>query len=323
MIRSFSFFAVVLFSALNSMGNAQEVGSSSEELVLRKQPSLALPQFKENTPPDRFEYLAIEDAIAGYLDAINRRDARRAASFWSRRGEWRRKDGERVSGRERIERAIEESFEGEPRGTTITLNEVSIRLITPNVALEEGLAVVSSPESQRETSYSVVHVKMDDGWKIDSVRATRAPVASPRKSGLETLGWLIGDWRDDVAGGISVETKARWTEGDHSIRRSFQMFDENGLREQATQVIVWDAKIGTIRSWIFDSKGGFGTGIWEQIAENTWAVETEFQLADGGVATATNVYKVVDNSRLEFFSTSRKLNGVDLPDTEPVSVNRK
>lgn len=119
-------------------------------MVLKKQPSLALPQFKENTSPERFEYLAIEDAIAGYLDAINRRDARRAASFWSRRGEWRRKDGERVSGREKIERAIEESFEGEPRGTTITLNEVSIRLITPNVALEEGLAVVTPGQTKSD-----------------------------------------------------------------------------------------------------------------------------------------------------------------------------
>ncbi len=321
MVRFFSWVALVLFSSLVSVGFCQEVSFPPVETAVQEPSTKILPPV--GVDRDRFEYLAIEDAIADYLDAINRRDAQRAASYWSRRGEWTRKNGERVSGRDQIARAIEESFAQEADGTTTALNEVSIRLITPNVALEEGVAVVSSPESERQTPYSVVHVKMDDGWKIDSVRATRVPVAPQKISQLESLSWLIGDWRDEVSGGISVETNAKWTQGDHSIRRSFQMFDETGLREQATQVILWDAKLGHVRSWIFDAHGGFGVGVWKQVEGNIWAVETEFQMADGGIASATNVYKIIDDSRLEFSSTARKLNGVVLPDTQPVLVNRK
>ncbi|MCP4775638.1 MAG: SgcJ/EcaC family oxidoreductase [Planctomycetaceae bacterium] len=320
MIRFRCLIAFVLISSHVSIGIGQEAGSSRQDQAREKSSVKRVLPVSERP---RFEYLAIEDAIAGYLDAMNQRDAERAASYWSRRGQWTQKNGERVSGRENIAAAIKQSFAEEPPGTTVALNEVSIRLVTPNVAVEEGVAVIKSPESERQTPYSVVHVKMDEGWKIDSVRATRVPVAPEKVSRLESLSWLIGDWRDEVSGGISVETNASWTMGDHSIRRSFQMFDEQGLREQATQVILWDAKLGSIRSWVFDSKGGFGTGVWKQVEENKWAVEMELQMADGGIATARNIYKIMDDSRLEFSSTGRRLNGVTLPDTQPVIVKRK
>jgi hypothetical protein len=49
----------------------------------------------------------------------------------------------------------------------------------------------------------------------------------------------------------------------------------------------------------------------------------ELQMADGGIANARNIYRIIDDSRLEFSSTGRKLNGVTLPDTQPVIVKRK
>lgn len=321
MIRFNCLITLVLVLSLVSIGTCQDARPSPQGTVIEK------PSAQGESPLGsgrvQFEYLAIEDAIAGYLDAINQRDSERAASYWSRRGEWTLKNGERISGREKIAFAIRESFDEEPSGTTTSLKEVSIRLITPNVAVEEGVAIVKSSEGEQQTPYAVVHVKMDQGWKIDSVRATQVPVAAQMTSQLKSLSWLIGDWRDEVDGGLRVETNARWTLGDHSIRRSFQMFDDNGLREQATQVILWDAKRGKIRSWIFDSKGGFGTGFWRQVEGNKWAVEMELQLADGGIASAKNIYRILDDSRLEFSSTDRKLNGVALPDTQPVIVTRK
>ena len=147
----------------------------------------------------QFEYLAIEDAIAGYLDAINQRDSERAASYWSRRGEWTLKNGERISGREKIAFAIKESFDEEPSGTTTSLKEVSIRLITPNVAVEEGVAIVKSSEGEQQTPYAVVHVKMDQGWKIDSVRATQVPVAAQNDFSIEIF--ELANWRLARRGG--------------------------------------------------------------------------------------------------------------------------
>lgn len=35
---------------------------------------------------------------------------------------------------------------------------------------------------------------------------------------------------------------------------------------EGTQVIGWDPAAGTIRSWMFDSDGGFGEGTWSKKA---------------------------------------------------------
>ena len=41
---------------------------------------------------------------------------------------------------------------------------------------------------------------------------------------------------------------------------------------EGTQVIGWDPAAGTIRSWMFDSDGGFGEGTWSK-KDNSWIVK--------------------------------------------------
>ena len=65
---------------------------------------------------------------------------------------------------------------------------------------------------------------------------------------------------------------------------------------EGTQVIGWDPAAGTIRSWMFDSDGGFGEGIWTK-NDNTWIVKFSQVLPDGRKASATNIYTLVDATR--------------------------
>ena len=58
---------------------------------------------------------------------------------------------------------------------------------------------------------------------------------------------------------------------------------------EGTQVIGWDPAAGTIRSWMFDSDGGFGEGIWSK-KDNSWIVKFSQVLPDGRKASATNIY---------------------------------
>lgn len=272
----------------------------------------------------RLDHIAIQDSIAGYLNAINDRDAQRAATFWSASGEWINEDGSRVRGQNNIASALAKTFEQDPSGMQVTLRDLTIRMVTANVAVEDGVAVVSIPgEQDSESHYSVVHVKQNGNWKIDSVRETLTPTAPQRKSQLEKLSWLVGDWVDQLDGETEVRTSCAWTEGNKALRRSFQVANNDGVVLSGTQVIVWDARLGKIRSWVFDSDGGFGNGVWEQQDNGIWTVNAEYQLSDGGVASSTNVYSRISNDGHEFHSVDRMVDGAAVPDTDPVRVSKR
>lgn len=265
--------------------------------------------------------LAIQESIAGYLIAINDQDAAAAANYWSQTGQWVDDDGTRVQGPSDIAVALAKSFEEEPSGMSISLKNLTIRLISPTVAIEDGVAVISLPnEGESESSYSVVHVKQNGSWKIDSVRETLTPVGPNRQSQLDSLSWMVGDWVDQLGGDMTIETSCSWTEGNKSLRRSFRVVASGQVVKKGTQIIVWDARLGAIRSWVFDSDGGFGNGIWKQQSPSTWVVDVEFQLADGGVATSTNVYSGITNSKFAFRSVDRTIDGVVIDDIPTIAV---
>lgn len=300
--------ATLLF-ALNDSCSAQYRAESSQQ-----QPAQT----------GRLDNLAIQDSIAGYLNAINDRDAQRAATFWSTSGEWINEDGSRVRGQNNIAAALAKTFEQDPSGMQVTLRDLTIRIVTANVAVEDGVAVVSIPgEQDSESHYSVVHVKQNGSWKIDSVRETLTPTAPQRRSQLEKLSWLVGDWVDQLDGETEVRTSCAWTEGNKALRRSFQVESNDGVILSGTQVIVWDARLGKIRSWVFDSDGGFGNGVWEQQDSGIWTVDSEYQLGDGGVAASTNVYSKISDSGHEFYSVDRTVDGAAVPDTNPVRVSKR
>ncbi len=97
---------------------------------------------------------------------------------------------------------------------------------------------------------------------------------------------------------------------------SMKVLDQNEL--QGCQIIGWDPIQEKIRSWVFDSDGGFGEGYWSQQGDS-WYVNMSFTLADGRKASSTNIYTKVDGS-YTFASEGRDVNGEVLPNIEPVKV---
>ena len=63
-----------------------------------------------------------------------------------------------------------------------------------------------------------------------------------------------------------------------------------------TQRIGWDPSQGRIRSWLFDTDGGFSEGVWTP-TELGWMIRTEGVLPDGNTAAATVLYELVDRDR--------------------------
>ena len=75
---------------------------------------------------------------------------------------------------------------------------------------------------------------------------------------------------------------------------SFKVAPPGAADLEGTQVIGWDPAAGTIRSWMFDSDGGFGEGTWSKKG-NRWLIKFKQVLPDGRKASATNIYTIIDH----------------------------
>ena len=136
---------------------------------------------------------------------------------------------------------------------------------------------------------------------------------------LRDLDWLIGTWEakhDDT----EVRTTYKWW-GDKAFIRVAIAFKQNGRTRTGFQMIGKDASTGQLRSWTFDSEGGFGEATWTRDG-NKWSLESAGVLEDGGVLTTTNILTRLDNDTFTFQSVQRALDGEEIADIPPVRVMR-
>lgn len=289
--------------------------------------TLALLAFALETPlaPDDAQAAAtaIRTQAEAYVDAYNRRDADALAALWDEHAVYVNRDtGEQVQGRAAIAAMFAETFAADQQ-STLSVTIESIRLITPDVAVEDGTASWDVPDSEPiHASYTAVHVKRGDQWLIDSVRerATRVDATQPPGE-LAELSWLVGEWVD-ADGDATVRTSCRWSRNKRFLISSFDVSLGEESTLEGTHVIGWDPDARRIRSWLFDSEGGFGEGAWRRVG-GQWLVDMHSVLADGSHASAVMVYTPQEDGTFLWHSVDRRLNGEPLPDISEVTVVRQ
>jgi uncharacterized protein (TIGR02246 family) len=273
-------------------------------------------------PADKSDEAAILATVDSYTAAYNKGDARGVAAHWSERGVWSAGDGRKFQGVAAIEKELKELFAAQ-KGTTIEVVAPSVRLVTADVAVEEGTARVARPnEPASESTYVAIHVKQGGKWKLDSVHETEvAAPAAVAESPLQELAWLVGQWVD-ADSKTAAEANVAWTKNRTFLNYSFRAAAPGLDDLEGTQVVGYDAATGTIRSWMFDSDGGFGEGAWTP-KDGGWVVRFRQTLPDGRTASSTNIYTRVDDDTWTWRSIGRKLDGEFLPNTEEVTMRRK
>jgi len=264
---------------------------------------------------------AIRNAVEAYLAAFNRGDAKAVAANWAEDGEYVSPSGRRFKGRPAILAEFQAYF-AESKGQRIEISNPAIRFLAPNVAVEEGTArVIRAGQQPTETRYLAIHVKQHGAWKLDSVRETVIPTPPSHHEYLRELEWLIGDWidRDENS---TIETKCQWTKNKNFLTRSFAVSIKDRVTIEGTQVIGWDPTAGAIRSWMFDSEGGFGEALWSRKG-NRWIIKASRTLSGGEKASAVNILTYVDRNTFRWQSIGREIDGQLLPNIEEVTVVRK
>ena len=83
----------------------------------------------------------------------------------------------------------------------------------------------------------------------------------------------------------------------------------------------WDPAQQKIRSWIFDSNGGFGESTWVNDGEH-WLIQASNVLPDGSHSTAEHVLTKVDDNKFNWESQNRTLNGDLQPSLDKIEVQR-
>lgn len=273
------------------------------------------------TKPDRAVQLEdVTASIRSFAAAFNTADASKLAAHFAIDGEYVDDSGTLFKGREDIEAEFAAFFKAVP-GSRLAIDVEDIRFVGNTMAIEEGTVAVTrgNDESVTVSRYIVVHVKDNDGWKIASARDLDSEPASNHDR-LKALEWLIGDWVDE-SDESTVETSIRWSNDGNFILSRFNI-DMAGVRVMSgTQRIGWDPQKQQIRSWVFDSEGGFGTGFWTG-TEAGWIVKTTFVLPDGASGSATSTYARQGADAFRLTMSQRLVAGQPLPNVS-VSVVRR
>ncbi|MBI1248017.1 SgcJ/EcaC family oxidoreductase [bacterium] len=265
---------------------------------------------------------SIRKAVQAYTEAFNAGDAKLLASMWSPDAVYTNPgSGEQVVGREAIESQFSGIFEAN-KGIKLQAQTSSVQFISPTVAAEFGTAqVIRANEQPEETEYTAIFVKRDGKWLLDRVTEEDVPVVKSNYEHLKDLEWMIGSWvdQDDSA---TVETTCQWTKNRNFMTRMFTVSVSDRIQVSGMQIIGWDPAAEQIRSWVFDSDGGFGEGTWTQKG-NTWQIVVKGVAPDGSRSASVNSITKQDNDTLTWQSQSREAGGELLPNIGPVVVKRE
>jgi uncharacterized protein (TIGR02246 family) len=256
-----------------------------------------------------------------FVDAFHKGDSKELAAHWTPSGDYVTQTGKHIKGREAIQKAFEELF-AENKGLKLRIDSESLRFVTPDVAVEDGVTSVypagGAPPSRAR--YTIVHVKKDGEWMLSSVRD--APFAPPTNhEHLAQLEWLVGSWADENDKGEVARATYSWADDQNFLVSEFTTTIKQFAIGGGTQRIGWDAATKQIRSWVFENGGGFGEGHWTRKG-NKWIVTATATLPDGKKMTATNTITRIDADTLTFESRDRTLDGKSIPDLKAITMKR-
>jgi uncharacterized protein (TIGR02246 family) len=272
--------------------------------------------------PQAASEAAIRKAVESYVAAFNKGDAKALAAMWSPEAVYTNPlSGAQVVGRAEIEKQFAGIF-AEARGIKLEATTDSVGFVSPNVAVEQGTARVIRPDgAPEESEYTAVYVKRDGQWLLDRVTEEDVPIVTSHYEQLKELEWMIGTWvdQDDQS---RIETTCQWTKNQNFMTRSFTVSVQDRIEMAGMQIIGWDPAAKQVRSWVFDSDGGFGEGVWRK-KDKSWYVQTVGTLPDGHKSSSVNIITYVDDNTFTWQSVNRVSGGELLPNVDEVIVVRQ
>lgn len=263
---------------------------------------------------------AVRKSAEQAAQAFNAGKADQLAAMFLPKGELIDEQGTIYRGPKEITALVNAFFERFP-GAKLALDIESIRLVGP-VAIDEGTRTMTTKDGALKSRfrYIAVWAKTDRGWQLASFRDfTDDPVPTPHDY-LEPLAWLVGDWINEGTDG-KVAISYRWSDDKNYLLGDFQFDALDGTPRKTSQRLGWDPSAGKIRSWMFDSDGGFAAGYWTLVDDGIVIKSTSIN-PDGTTASATMSIVPEDDDHFTISGTDRIVGGSREPDFE-ITVARR
>lgn len=267
------------------------------------------------------EEAQIRKNVASYLEAFRQQNPKALAAHWAEDAEYTNPLGHTIKGRDAIEREFSRMLTDMGK-VDIDVTIDSIEFERSDRAIEIGSVLVTKEgETPTESSYQAVHVKVGDQWLLKKVSESDPDAIPTHYEALKDLEWMIGTWGDEKDD-IKFEAVCSWDEHKNFMTHTFTVSVSGQKELEGNLIIGWDPAKQKIRSWMFDSDGGFGEGTWKRDG-NRWIVYSSSILPDGRKGSSINIYKYIDQNTITWESVNRIVGGELLPNVDAVKVTRK
>jgi hypothetical protein len=276
--------------------------------------SFAAPIFALDTEKE-----TINKRINAFVDALNKENPQALSSLLTDGVTCLNPiTGQNVQGRDNVVKFFEMEF---PllKGKKLLFIESGIDFPSAGKAIVEGSSELTDKGMiLRRQARRLELVKLNDTWYINAIKQIDVQLPPNMYGHLKELGWLVGDWKDKDEH-VKITYSTQWDKFRNFLLQHYKI-DTYGVEVmEGQQIIGWDPLENTIRSWVYDSDGGYGTGTWSK-KDGNWFVKLHFVMSTGQKCSATNVYTKLDDKSYIYSSIDREVNGKKLPNIKPVTV---
>lgn len=265
---------------------------------------------------------AIRKSADAFIKAYNAHDSAAVAKLFAKKAELTDEEGQLIKGRDAIEQNFAAMFKLQPE-CKVDLEVTSVRVLTPNIAIEEGIVngQPSPDDAIVHSSYIAIHVKVDGQWQIASCSdfAADSEPLTPNDH-LQELAWMTGDWVDESPDAI-VKSSCYWDDSGNYLLLEFQVQIAGIASRSGSMRIGWDPLTGQLKSWTFGEDGSYAEGLWTRI-DNEWIVKSHGVNADGQATSAMNVFRHIDQDTMAWRSYDRVIGGAPAADVSENVIKR-
>jgi len=332
-LASIGLIAVTAAGLVVAAGNPQPPGASSpaQETARRQTnesntaPTKNQPGApKQVQPGSNPEEKALVEGVAAFAKIYGEANGAALAELFLDDGTVIDPEGNATRGKAAIAEMYAASFQDAP-GLKVEPNVEEIRFLTPDVARVEGRSRLSSAKGDASefTRFSTLLVRREGKWRIAEIREYDLPAqdVTPYER-LKSLEWMVGDWVDE-SDNNRVQSSVRWADKQSYLIRTYSIEIQGEKSSSGTMFIGWDPQSGQIKSWVFDSNGGHGEGLWTRTGENEWVVKAQGVLRDGRPSSATQIHTILNKDSVKTNSIDRIIGGEVAPDITDVVMVRK
>jgi uncharacterized protein (TIGR02246 family) len=274
---------------------------------------------KEKRSPEDAAIRAIGKSL---VDAYQQHDAKAFAALFTANGEYVDENEALFHGREEIENEFAAFFKANP-DTSILVQLEAARPIAPGVVKVPGGTSFrrTAADQPAKGRCSLVCVKEGEHWRIASLREVAQNDEASHHEQLRALEWMLGEWVSEGQRS-EIHFSCHWDRHRNFLIRDFLIRTAEGTAISGTQRIGYDPVSDHLKTWIFDSDGGFSDGYFQREGAN-WVLHTSGITAGGQMAAGTEIFTPIDEHHIAWDSVDRFVGGTRIADSGKTTIVRK